>query len=185
VATQRPTQNGKRIGVVLYRICVCRSSAHLPFLGKIGSVSTTTPEDLVGILTDVSASWLTPMGRSRVPLPLFLWLTIEGVGTRKLHTPGSGGVAILNEPVPSSYDMAEYGRVVVESGSPQVLGARVGQRIEAVGRLWQEPPGEEAGFVLHFGDGSIAIANLADDLVVGAWPNDAWAEQGVSLLGRP
>jgi hypothetical protein len=147
-------------------------------------VPTTSPEDLQGTLTDVAASWLTLPGRTRIPLPLFVWLTIDGLGTRKLHTPGAGGVAILDEPMSPGHDMDEHGHVDVDPGTPQILGVRIGQRIEGVGRLWQEPPGEEVGFVLHFTEGSVGIANLADDLVVNAWPDESWVAQGVSSLDR-
>ena len=145
-------------------------------------MATTVPEDLLGLLTDVSASWLTVPPRERVPLPLFVWLTIDGLGTRKLHTPGSGGVAILDEPAVPGYELGENGRVDVESGTPEVLAAWVGRRIERVSRLWQEPPGEEVGFVLHFLEGSVAIANLADDLIIQSWPDQSWADRDVSLM---
>ena len=66
-----------------------------------------------------------------------------------------------------------------------MLAAWVGRRIESVSRLWQEPPGEEVGFVLNFAEGSVAIANLADDLVIESWPDGSWVDQGVSLIDSP
>lgn len=46
--------------------------------------------------------------------------------------------------------------------------------------LWAEPPGEEVGFVLHFDDGAVGIANVADDLTALAWPDPLWSKWGVS-----
>jgi hypothetical protein len=145
-------------------------------------VATTSPEDLLGVLTDVVASWIRLPGQERVPLPVHVWLTIEGVGTRKLHTPGAGSVGILDVAPHEGYDMGKYGHVEVERGTPGVLGSRVGQRIQRVSHLWQDPPGEEVGFVLHFGDSSVAIANLADELIIDEWPDAMWPARGVSTF---
>jgi hypothetical protein len=110
-----------------------------------------------------------------------VWLTIEGLGTRKLHTPGAGSIAILDDLVDLPYAMAEISCTVeVEPGTPEVLGARIGQAIEAISLLWQEPPGEEVGFTLHFRDGSVGIANLADELMILNWPDELWSSWGVS-----
>jgi hypothetical protein len=144
----------------------------------------TTPDQLVGKLIDVAASWYrTPEG-DRVPLPMHVWLTIDGLGVRKLHTPGTGSIAILDEPAHLSYDMDRYGTVEVVGGTPDVLAAKVGQTIEATSALWQEPPGEEVGFILHFRDGNIGVANLADDLVIEPWPSAAWTRWGVSGIAE-
>jgi hypothetical protein len=80
--------------------------------------------------------------------------------------------------------MDEHGTVEVVAGTPKVLAAKVGQTIEATSRLWQEPPGEEVGFILHFKDGDIGVANLADDLVIEPWSSAAWSRCGVSRMGK-
>jgi hypothetical protein len=145
---------------------------------------TTAPEDLAGVLEGVVASWYRGTGRTCVPYPIHVWLTIEGLGTRKLHTAGDGAIAILDEPVHEAYDM-EVGTVGVESGTPSVLAAEVGQRIRATSLLWQEPSGEVVGFILHFEDSNdIGIANLADDLEIRTWPEDAWSRAGVTVVHR-
>jgi len=145
---------------------------------------TTTPDQLVGKLTGVTASWLRMNGRDRVPLPIHVWLTVEGLGIRKLHTPGAGSIAILDEAPHQTYNMDEHGTVEVSEGTPEVLGGKVGQTIEATSGLWQEPPGEEVGFILHFSDGDVGVANLADDLVIEPWPSPAWTRWGVSEIGK-
>ena len=147
-------------------------------------MTATAPEDLRGVLTDVVASWIRLPERERVPLPLHVWLTIEGLGTRKLHTPGAGGIGILDEAAHEGYDMGRNGVVEVERDTPQILGSRVGQTIDRVSHLWQQPPGEEVGFVLHFAGGAVAIANLADELIVDHWPDETWSVQGVSIIDR-
>ncbi len=113
-----------------------------------------------------------------------MWVTVEGLGTRMLHTPGAGSIAILDDPPHQTYSMDEYGTVEVVEGTPQVLGAKVGNRIEATSGLWQEPPGEEVGFILHFGDGDVGVANLSDDLAIEPWPSADWTRWGVSRMGE-
>lgn len=153
-----------------------------PSLGHHAGV-TTTPDQLVGNLTGVSASWIRTSRGNRVPVPLHVWLTVEGLGTRKLHTPGAGSIAILDELPHEPYAMDEIRALVeVEPRTPEVLGARVGQAIEAISLLWAEPPGEEVGFILHFDDGDVGIANVADELTVRAWPDAMWSKWGVSRV---
>lgn len=63
--------------------------------------------------------------------------------------------------------MPELGATVeVEPGTPEVLAAKIGQPIEATSLLWSEPPGMEIGFILHFRDGDVGIANVVDELIV-------------------
>lgn len=143
---------------------------------------STTRDQLIGKLTGVSASWLRTKEGDRIPLPIHVWVTLEGLGTRKLHAPGTGSVLILEEPPQQGYDMDEYGAVELVEGTPRVLGAKLGQRIEATSGLWQEPPGEEVGFILHFADGDIGLANIADDLEIRPWPSTDWARWGVSRI---
>lgn len=66
--------------------------------------------------------------------------------------------------------------VEVVPGTPDVLGARIGQQIEATSLLWADPPGEEVGFILHFHEGSVGIANVADELTFPAWPDALWSK---------
>jgi hypothetical protein len=80
-----------------------------------------------------------------------------------------------------TYDI-ERGTVEVEPGTPEILGARIGQSIRATSALWAEPPGEEVGFILHFDDGDVGIANVADELTVLTWPDALWTMWGVSRL---
>jgi len=147
-------------------------------------VPETLPEDLLGVLTHVAASWIRLPGHDRVPLPVHVWITVEGLGTRKLHTPGAGAIGILDETPHAGYRMGPHGTVEVECGTPVTLGERLGQEIKQVGRLWGDPPGEEVGFVLHFEEGSVGIANVADELTIAPWPDRSWSDWGLSIVGR-
>ncbi|MDQ1619475.1 MAG: hypothetical protein QOE19_2044, partial [Actinomycetota bacterium] len=40
-------------------------------------------------------------------------------------------------------------------------------------------PGMEVGMVLHFQGGSVGVANLGDEIVVGPWPGDTWMQHNV------
>lgn len=110
-------------------------------------------------------------------------MSVEDLGTRQLHTLGAGSIAMRDDVPHAPYEMPELGATVeVELGTPEVLGTRVGQSIEATSVLWAEPPGEEVGFVLHFHDGDVGIANVADDLMVLAWHDPRWSEWGITRL---
>ena len=86
------------------------------------------------------------------------------------HTAGSGALALhAEEPYPA-YDMQQHGRVLVVDERPPVLAAHVGELIESVSHLDQDPPGMRVGVVLAFPTGAVGITNLADSLVAGVWP---------------
>jgi len=111
---------------------------------------------------------------------MHVWLIVEGQGTYRLHTSGDGSLDVSAGVPHEDYHMEPHGEVAVEPGTPLPLGERVGQRIEGVSWLRQDPPGTEVGVVLHFAVGAVAVANLGDDLVVAAWPADAWSAAGVA-----
>ena len=140
----------------------------------------THAENFTGaVLVGVAASWHQHSG-IRDSEPLHVWLTVQGQGTFRFHTSGDGSLDVSAGAPHEDYVMEPHGEVAVEPGTPRPLGERVGQRIEAVSRLRQDPPGAEVGVVLHFDVGAVAVANLGDDLVVGAWPGDAWSSAGVA-----
>ena len=56
----------------------------------------------------------------------------------------------------------------------------VGERVDAVSRLDQRPPGVEVGLALHFQEGSVGVADLGDELVVAPWPDVDWERWNVS-----
>jgi hypothetical protein len=137
-------------------------------------------DDFTGaLLTGVAASWHQDAG-VRDSEPLHVWLTVEGHGSYRFHTSGDGSLEVSAGVPHLDYDMERYGEVAVEPGTPLLLGERLGQRIEGVSRLRQDPPGAEVGVVLHFPVGAVAVANLGDDLIVGTWPADAWSAAGVT-----
>jgi hypothetical protein len=136
------------------------------------------PEAMVGrSLTAVSSSWHELEGH-RSKEPVHLWLSVDGLGTLRLHT--LDGLVITRDAVSAPYDLGEHGRVVVEPSGPAPLMERVGEPIEAVSRLEQFPPGASVGVLLDFPGGSVGIADLGDELVVASWPADVWPRLGVS-----
>lgn len=137
------------------------------------------PETFVGrMLMSVSSSWHEFEGQ-RSTEPIHVWLSFDGLGTLQLHT--VSGLVITTDNPYEPYDMAEHGRVIVEPSGPAALTERVGERIEAVSRLNQSPPDMAVGVLLDFRGGSVGIADLEDELVVAAWPADAWRRWNVSV----
>ena len=137
------------------------------------------PEALVGQTLDgVSSSWHEFEGH-RSAAPVHVWLHFDGGGTVRLHT--LNGLALSQEAVHGSYEMGEYGRILVEPSGPLPLAKHVGERIEAVSRMSQTPPGTTAGVVLAFQGGSVGVADLGDELVVAPWPAADWSRWNVSL----
>ena len=113
-----------------------------------------------------------------LPRRVHVWLSVERLGTLRLHTPGDGSLEIAAGEPYEPYDMQESGSVALGEG-PEALVERVGQRIEDVSRLQQAPPGMQVGLVLHFQDGSVGVANLGDELVIGRWPAYMWTQNDV------
>lgn len=99
-------------------------------------------------------------------------------GVFKLHT--LNGLQVVAEVPYASYDMGEYGTVVVEYGAPRALADRIGSRIRAVSRLRQDPPGTPVGLLLDFEDGPVGLADLGDALIIDDWPG-RWAQWNVSI----
>ena len=136
------------------------------------------PEALASrTLMSVSSSWHEYAGE-RSADPVHVWITLSGIGTLQLHT--LSGLVIVERPEGTPVDMQEYGRIVVEPGTPPALNRWAGQHIERVSRLRQTPPDMTVGMVLHFRDGSVAMADLGDDLVVADWPAPEWEQAGVA-----
>lgn len=129
-------------------------------------------------LVGVSSSWHEFEGR-RSAEPVHVWLFLDGLGNLRLHT--LNGLVITADDVDEPYDMGEHGRLLVEESGPTALMERVGERVEAVSRLDQSPPGATVGIVLHFQRGSVGIADLGDDLIVATWPADNWERRNVSM----
>jgi hypothetical protein len=137
------------------------------------------PETIVGhTLAGVSSSWHDFQGR-RSARPVRVWLHLDGLGTLRLHT--LNGLVITSDDVDQPHELGEYGRILVEEPGPTALIERVGERIDEVSRLDQDPPGMTVGFVLHFPGDSVAVADLGDELVVASWPADDWSRSNVSI----
>jgi hypothetical protein len=137
------------------------------------------PEALTGhVLTDVTGSWHEFEGK-RSTEPVNVWLSLEELGTLRLHT--LNGLVITLDEVDASVDIGEYGRIVEQRGVPTALSSRLGERIESVSRLFQQPLGTTVGMLLHFPHHSVGIADLGDELVVAEWSAPDWSRWGVSI----
>ena len=137
------------------------------------------PKALVGhTLAGVSSSWHEIEGR-RSAQPVHVWLSLDGLANLWLHT--LNGLVITPGDVYETYDMEEHGRILVGEAGPTALIEHVGERVEAVSRLQQSPPGATVGIVLHFQRASVGIADLGDELIVATWPADDWERSNVSL----
>lgn len=137
------------------------------------------PEAFIGrTLVSVSSAWHEFEGQ-RGAVPVHIWLSVDGLGTLQLHT--LNGLVISTDSPYEPYEMVEHGRVLVEPSGPAVLLERVGERIEAVSRLTQSPPGMTVGLLLAFRAGSVGLADLGDELIVAAWPAEEWRRWNVSV----
>jgi hypothetical protein len=102
--------------------------------------------------------------------PVHVWLCLETSGYIQCHTAGSGNLALLAQEPYAPYDMEEHGRVLLVENQPPALAAHTGEVIEAATALHQGPAGMDVGVLLTFESGSVAVANLGDELMVGDWP---------------
>jgi hypothetical protein len=81
-----------------------------------------------------------------------------------------------------AYQMPELkAKVDIEEDTPEPLVTIVGATIAAIRPLVADPGGFPAGFIVDTHSGSVGIANSADDLVVGSWPDsDKWVAAGIA-----
>lgn len=124
------------------------------------------PGDLVGRRLDgVTVSWHRYPGEE--PSHLHVWLSVEGLGQVRLHTPGDAVTLDLDEPH-GPYSMAEHGQVTVEPAAPGFpLSRFVGERVEAVGEVRDATLDAAVGFVLRFPSGGVEVWNRADEIEIG------------------
>lgn len=139
-------------------------------LATVGGVPA--PEDLVGsTLRSVSASWAVE-GDRRSPVPTHVWLDLSDAGLVQLLTSGGDVQLVHEEPYPP-HDLGAHGRVEVDTDAGTVPAEHfVGHDVTGVRRL-------DRGWVLEFLTGSVAFADVNDELVVGLWPDAGWAELGI------
>ena len=131
----------------------------------------------------VTTAWFEFDGRRSLE-PVHVWLRWHRTGWCVAQTTGAGDLALSKQAPYESYDLQKNGRVVVQpGGGPASLMEAVGARLVSARKLWQEPPGMFMGRLLEFESVTIGIANLGDELVVGAWPHADWPQWGVSGEG--
>ena len=140
------------------------------------------PGELVGrTIRSVTGAWFIH-GDTRAASPDPIWLEVEGLGHVRCGCGGSGTVS-LGVSSPVGFDMAEAGRVEIRRWTDAVVTPLLGNPIEKVLSVVYEPHEAEVGFVLVTGEGAVAIANLGDELEVGAWPDSRWSNEAVVVRG--
>jgi hypothetical protein len=129
-------------------------------------------------LLGVAAGWYVATHTADKAL-IHVWLKVDGLGYLKCHS--LSGVQLSIEAPYSGYEMEELdSRVQVQRGGPASLSAIVGATITDVSDLEQDSV--VVGFVLHTTQGSVAIADIGDDLWVAAWPDESrWEPAGVVI----
>lgn len=113
-------------------------------------------------------------------LPVHIWLDVETVGQVRCHCAPSGALTLTVEPPYATVEMQDLGRVVLREAEPVVLMRQVGEAVQQVLLLDQDPPGMTVGFVLVLPSGSVAVANLGDELFVEPWPG-RWRDSDVHV----
>jgi hypothetical protein len=137
---------------------------------------------LVGkLLTGVTASWYLTV-ESDVAEILHAWLQVKGLGFVRCHT--MAGLRLDPIPPYGPYEMPELdARVEVVEETPAPLAELVGSRITGTTPVKWEGNGCEIGFVLETTKGSVVIADVGDDLVIGDWAErKRWADAQIVAL---
>jgi hypothetical protein len=131
------------------------------------------PADLVGsTLGSVTASWEVIDGE-RAAVPNHVWLDLSDAGLVQIVTDGQS-LGIVHEEPYVGYSMGDRGQVEVETDARTVP---VENFTEATVIAAQSL---ERGFVLTFATGSVAFANVNDEVAIGLWPDPGWEAVGVA-----
>lgn len=129
------------------------------------------PADLVGsTLRSVTASWEI-VDEVRAAVPNHVWLDLSEAGLVQVVTMGQTLGLVHEEPY-AGYSMGTD-RVEVETDEESVpVENFTGSVVLGADALHR-------GFLIQFATGSIAFANVNDELAIGRWPDPGWAERGI------
>jgi hypothetical protein len=144
----------------------------------VSAAGAPEPERLIGRqINGVRASWY--VSGDGVRCLIHVWLDVSGLGLVRVHALNGTKLDLLAPHDP--YDMPELGGTVeVVEGGPAPLAAIVGASIEAIRPLVAESGGFRTGFVVETQSGAVGIADIGDDLAIGAWPDpNRWAAAGI------
>jgi hypothetical protein len=149
-------------------------------VGEDDGMGPVSSDRLVGaVLRSVTASWHEYDGR-RSGEPMHLWLDVDPGGWVQAHCAGDGSLLLTGQAPYGSYDMARYGTVVVDpAGVAAAVTGLLGQRIRGVEPLIDQQTGVPLGIVLAFDTAAIGVANVADELLVAAWPSSTWSTRRI------
>jgi len=130
---------------------------------------------------DVVGSWCIDQETGVAEL-LHVSVHAHGLGYVRFHA--HNGVRLTLEQPEEPYAMPElHCTVEVESGTPAILAGLAGSRIRRVRTLLHQRPEFPIGWLIET-DASvrIAIADVGDDLAIGAWPDPPrWRAAGIVL----
>lgn len=146
-----------------------------------GSHRTIEFDALVGQQIDeVVASWYVPDDTGVHDL-VHAWIRFRDLGSVQLHT--LNGLVLVGGEPPSAYVMPEVpASVQVQVGTPAPLAALVGGVVKETHDLWQDGIDRRVGIVMVTSKGSVAVADVGDDLAIGEWPDPArWAAAGIAM----
>jgi hypothetical protein len=143
---------------------------------------TLRASDLIGQrLQRVTVAWHEYKG-DRSAHPVHVWLDLDSLGSVRAHTAGDGTLELSEDAPYQSHEMDIHGRIVVEiAGEELPLAPIVGHTLVNVRILHECDIDFDVGVVLEFDNGSVGIANHADDLVVLSWPSAHWADLTIEV----
>lgn len=138
------------------------------------------PQSFVGRrVDDVVGSWY--VNETGVHDLVHVWLNLDGLGYVRVHP--NGGIRLTIDQPHASYAMPDLNATVeVDRGTPAPLAAIVGGTITRVGTLRMVREAFDVGCVIETELGSVAIADVGDDLAIGVWPDsERWDAAGITL----
>ncbi|MEU1393901.1 MULTISPECIES: hypothetical protein [unclassified Nonomuraea] len=96
-----------------------------------------------------------------------MWLHLSDLGPVRFHTAPDASLELAFDQPHNSYDMDEYGQVIVGPAAENFLMSRfIGQSIRAVHRIIDHRIETEIGLRLELDHGEVRILNLGDELVI-------------------
>ncbi|GAA3667433.1 hypothetical protein GCM10022224_034560 [Nonomuraea antimicrobica] len=117
-------------------------------------------------LLQVTVSWHTHPSDDQASL-VHMWLHMSDLGPVRVHTAPDASLELTLDQPHDSYDMDEYGQVIVGPAPVDLLMSRfIGQSIRAVHSIIDHRIETEIGLRLKLDHGEARILNLGDELVI-------------------
>jgi hypothetical protein len=117
-------------------------------------------------LLRVTVSWHTHSGDGHASL-VHMWWHMSELGPVRFHTAPDDSLELTLDQPHDSYDMDEYGHVIVGPAPEDFLMSRfIGQSVRGVHRIADHRIEAEIGLRLELDHGEVRILNLGDELVI-------------------